>query len=266
MPARPQYASNNNKPFWENGTCRVFQADCRLVSLEKKYQLVFADPPFNIDQDYQDFKDKLKWSDYISFTESWIKAGWAACLGVMALHGPDNAVPLYLQNFEKYGISRIAWVIWHYRFGQCGRGNWINSHAHCLIAGRKGHRWNPQDVLVTSDRVAYGDKRTEETFFGGSRVPLTVWGIPSDGEFWGRVPGNSKERVKECPNQLPERYLERLIRAYTSPGDRILDMFGGSGTTAVVAQALGRKCDIIEIGSKTCQSIVERVIRGAVRI
>jgi DNA modification methylase len=73
------------------------------------------------------------------------------------------------------------------------------------------------------------------------RVPGNVWGIPSDGEYWGRVQGNSKERRQGHPNQLPEVYLERLIRAYTDENDIVVDPFVGSGTTPVVARALKRR-------------------------
>jgi DNA modification methylase len=100
----------------------------------------------------------------------------------------------------------------------------------------------------------------------GKRLPGTVWGVPSDGSNWGRVQGNNTERRAQHPNQLPEVYLERLIRAYTNPGDRILDPFGGSGTTAVVAKALGRRCDTIEISEGSCLSILERLKAGAVRV
>jgi site-specific DNA-methyltransferase (adenine-specific) len=98
------------------------------------------------------------------------------------------------------------------------------------------------------------------------RLPGTVWGVPSDGQYWGRVQGNNKERSPGHPNQLPEVYLERLIRAYTNPGDKVLDPFGGSGTTAVVAQALGRDCTTIDISMGNCKSIEARLQKGAVRI
>jgi site-specific DNA-methyltransferase (adenine-specific) len=61
-------------------------------------------------------------------------------------------------------------------------------------------------------------------------------------------------------------YLERLIRAYTNPGDRVLDPFGGSGTTAVVAQALGRDCTTTDISEENCKSIEDRLEKGAVRV
>jgi adenine-specific DNA-methyltransferase len=47
----------------------------------------------------------------------------------------------------------------------------------------------------------------------------------------------------------PERLLERVIHIATDPGDIVLDVFAGSGTTAAVAQKMGRRwvtCELIE--------------------
>lgn len=47
----------------------------------------------------------------------------------------------------------------------------------------------------------------------------------------------------------PERLLERIIHIGSNPGDIVLDVFGGSGTTAAVAQKMGRRwvtCELLE--------------------
>ncbi len=67
----------------------------------------------------------------------------------------------------------------------------------------------------------------------------------------------------EYPTQKPEGILARMIRTSSNPGDLILDCFIGSGTTAAVAQRLGRRwigCDInkgaIQTTSKRLQTII----------
>lgn len=232
-----------------------------------KFDLVFSDPPFNIGQSYSGYSDNLPDVDFRLWLDLCVGVFWKATRGVLALHGPDKLAELYLPSCRKRKMSRISWINWHYRFGQCGRTTWIDARAHCLIYGRHGYTWNPESVLVESDRSSkYSDKRIHETENGGQRLPGTVWGIPSDGPYWGRVQGNNKERRGDHPNQLPEVYLERLILAYTNPGDRILDPFGGSGTTSVVADALGRDCVTIDISESSCESIRSRVESGAVRV
>lgn len=255
----------------------IYCGDCitLLNKMKLKANFIFADPPFNIGQDYAEYVDRKNADEYWRFMESWIITccNSLAPDGVIALHGPDNLVESYLVHMRELStysvLKRIAWINWHYRFGQCHRENWIDSRCHCLIYARSdNYTWNPEAVLVDSDRVKYGDKRVHETKNGGKRLPFTIWGTESDGPYWGRVSGaaSNKERRPGHPNQLPEKYLERLIRAYTNEGDLVVDPFGGSGTTAVVAQALNRNCVSIDVSKPNCQSILKRLKQGAVRV
>jgi len=238
---------------------------------EAPFHFAFLDPPFNIGQDYSDHDDKMSRKDFLIMIGNAISAVSCNMVdgGVIALHGPDDLAEIYLDKCPRRSLTRIAWINWHYRFGQCNKSNWIDARCHCLIykKGDAPHTWNPEDVLVPSDRATvYNDKRIHDTDGGGSRLPGTVWGVPSDGPYWGRVQGNSRERQPDCPNQLPEKYLERLIKAYTNPGDLILDPFCGSGTTAVVADALDRNCITIDVSQRCLDVAQDRVLRGAVRV
>lgn len=255
----------------------IHLGDCRAVindninAWAEAFDFIFADPPFNIGQQYDVYYDDIGEDEFTDFMITWI--GYASqCLrpgGVFAIHVPDDLVLLVLQTARAIGLSRIAWVIWHYRFGQCIESNWINSKAHCLIfrAGLEDtHCWNPHEIRVESDRSSkYNDMRTMYSATPGKRVPLDVWSVENDGPFWGRVQGNSNERVQDHPNQLPEKYLERLIKAYTNENDLVFDPFGGTGTTAVVARALGRQCVTIDISEQYCSDIACRLKLGAIR-
>lgn len=245
--------------------------DCRqlMPTWTEQPQLLFADPPFNIGHPYNGYRDRMPWDDYRNFTVEWVSAAVGTGAELLAIHCPDSVAELVIETQCTRPYQRVAWVIWHYRFGQCGRGSWINSKAHCLVYAKDPdqYTWNPDAVEVPSDRAStYGDKRIHETEHGGRRVPFDVWGIPSDGPFWGRVQGNSKERRKGHPNQLPEVYLERLIRAYTNPGDLVADPFVGSGTTPTVAVAMGRRFVGCEISEESAFSASRRVCEGAVRV
>lgn len=64
----------------------------------------------------------------------------------------------------------------------------------------------------------------------------------------------------------PERLLERVIHIATSPDDIVLDVFAGSGTTAAVAQKMGRRwvtCELVtDTMSRFTRPRLEKVIRG----
>ncbi|OHO34124.1 DNA methylase [Corynebacterium sp. HMSC034B08] len=64
----------------------------------------------------------------------------------------------------------------------------------------------------------------------------------------------------------PERLLERVIRIATNPGDVVLDVFAGSGTTAAVAQKMGRRwvtCELVEdTFNRFTRPRLEKVVHG----
>ena len=255
----------------------VIFGDCRSVlpTLPVSPKLIFADPPFNIGQRYHSFTDKIPEADYLGFTEEWVWRAWELLKdGVLAIHVPDNVARMVIKLEGTLGLTPLAWYIMHYRFGEIQENNWVNSKCHLLIYSKGNYTWNSNSVLVDTDRATvYNDSRTDESGTPGKRVPLDVFGIPSDGQFWGRVPGNSAERwiiskgaLVDHPNQLPEVYLERVIKAYTSRGDLVLDPFGGSGTTGTVSRALQRPSISIEAGELTAQSAFLRMKRGAIRV
>jgi len=253
----------------------IINADCRKVMQRKDWRkpdLTFADPPFNIGHEYGDYDDNMSEEAYRSLISEILSllSKKTRVGGVVALHGNDYLAELYLEICRGLKLSRIAWINWHYRFGQNTWSNWIQTRCHLLVyrVGKPGKvTWNPEAVAVPSDRAAvYKDKRVEDYERGGMKVPGTVWGVPSDGLYWGRVQGSNKERIPGRPNQLPEVYLARIIQAYTNEDDLVFDPFCGTGTTAVACSALGRRCITTDVSKGACEMAKDRVKRGAVRI
>ena len=246
----------------------VVQGDAiNLIPNLGTFDFCFLDPPFNIGQEYLEYHDDVPPDDYNYIIRAATLLSWKVCTGVMCLYGPDELVKVWLKMEDSAGMTRVNWVQWFYDFGQNNPHGWTDSRCHILVYAKGDYTKNPDDVRIPSARAEkYKDKRTKETKTPGMRMPGKIWGLPQDGQYWGRVVGNSKERVPGCPNQLPEKLMERLILYYTNPGDRCLDPFGGSGTTAVVANALGRECVTIDMGKENCELIEKRLEKGAVRV
>ena len=88
--------------------------------------------------------------------------------------------------------------------------------------------------------------------------PLTnVW---SDVPFQGLA---SEGGVSFSRNKKPERLLERVLALTTAPGDWVLDPFLGSGTTAAVAETMGRRWVGIEQGEHALSLALPRLARLA---
>lgn len=71
--------------------------------------------------------------------------------------------------------------------------------------------------------------------------------------------GNHPERTTYA-TQKPEALLERIIKASSNEGDLVCDFFGGSGTTAAVAEKLGRRWITTDIGKPAALVMRKRLI------
>ena len=63
---------------------------------------------------------------------------------------------------------------------------------------------------------------------------------------------------KEHPTMKPVRLISRQIRNSSRKGDIVLDTFGGSGTTLIAAEQLGRACYMMELDPRFVDVIIER--------
>ena len=79
-----------------------------------------------------------------------------------------------------------------------------------------------------------------------------VWGIPI-------VNPQAYERL-DYPTQKPETLLERIIKASSNEGDLVADFFCGSGTTGAVAEKLGRRWIMADLGRFAIHTSRKRLI------
>jgi adenine-specific DNA-methyltransferase len=86
-------------------------------------------------------------------------------------------------------------------------------------------------------------------------------GVPAQ-DIWTNiyaVNSQAKERIN-YPTQKPEALVERIIKTSTNPGDLVADFFVGSGTTASVAEKLGRKWICSDLGRFGVHTTRKRMI------
>jgi hypothetical protein len=72
--------------------------------------------------------------------------------------------------------------------------------------------------------------------------------------------GASSNQGTGYPTQKPEALLERIIKASSNEGDLVADFFCGSGTTAAVAERLGRKWIVSDLGKFAIHTTRKRLI------
>ncbi len=92
-------------------------------------------------------------------------------------------------------------------------------------------------------------------------VPWTWW----PHEEVGHTDESKKEihalfgKIQAFDTPKPERLIQRIIHIATKPGDLVLDSFAGSGTTGAVAQKMGRKWIMVELGDHCHTHILPRM-------
>lgn len=103
----------------------------------------------------------------------------------------------------------------------------------------------------------------------GGMTPRTIWNFTDVGSN-----RNSKAEIKALfpgaapfSTPKPERLLQRIIHIATNAGDLVLDCFAGSGTTAAVAQKMGRRwvtCELLESTfTQFTRPRLEKVVNGS---
>ena len=145
-------------------------------------------------------------------------------------------------KFEREVIWRIGWVSGY----KTQAKNWIRKTHDVILFYRRGATkvFNKEYLAYTDDYV-----RRDGTRPSGHGVPIEdTWNAnPADRLDSIQIMSFSKEKTG-FPTQKNENLLERIVKASSNPGDIVLDAFAGSGTTAAVAERLGRRWIAIDSG------------------
>lgn len=133
--------------------------------------------------------------------------------------------------------------------------NPIKSIKEGVTEGRK--RGNSDYRKVTGGfmgKVGLGKAETWEYVEDGTRYPTDVVKFSN----WNGVRFGNKEDAVVHPTQKPIPLADYFIRSYSNDGEIVLDLFGGSGTTLIAAEQLGRKCYMMELDPQYCDVIIDR--------
>lgn len=270
---------------------RIIHGDCiaGMATMPTEcVDLAFADPPFNIGYDYDQYDDRMAADDYLDWSKRWMQAVkrvlkptgtfWLAI-------GDEYAAELKVIATRELGFTCRSWVIWFYTFGVHCKNKFTRSHAHLFhfVKDARLFTFNSDAIRVPSARqLVYGDKRAVPK----GRVPDDTWMTPavlprgtptfdgfvlrpqdipprfpphSDTWYFSRVAGTFAERRGWHGCQMPEQLLGRIIRACSNEGDLVLDPFGGSGTTPAVAKKLRRRYVAFEMSESYAKNVEARL-------
>ncbi len=210
-----------------------FNMDCSaFLDIAGGYDGIFMDPVDNIGLKYDGFVDYRE--DYIDWLSTLILKSMRHAPVVWCSYYNKHTMPLMAAL--NFWISKSAWqhrtFIWNFAFSQYRDTDCANDYRPILRLSRPSVRWSVDDIRIESERMRLNDARA-----CGPRVPGDVWSFP-------RVTCGS-ERRSHVPTQHPEKLMERIY--LMTPGTSFLDLFAGTGTSSIVCNKLGYKCDQVEI-------------------
>jgi len=236
---------------------QIICGDCLEVMSQipdKTVHLAVTSPPYNLGIDYDNHDDSLAYESYLE----WMKKVWIETERVLVPGGRFalNIAPTSIKNFRPIhhdfsnqlrdiGMTMRTEIIWYKQTmkRRTAWGSWMSpSNPHIVPS------WEYVLVFCKDSWTLEGDSKDRD-------ITNDEFMRFSDG-FW-YIPPESQRRGHPTP--FPEMLIYRLIKFYTYKGNTVLDMFGGTGTVAVVAQKTGRHFIHIDVSKKYCEVAEQRL-------
>jgi len=223
----------------------VLVGDCVEVMArlpESSVDLVFADPPYNLQlsgelvrpdnsrvDGVEDTWDKFAdFAAYDRFTRAWLD-------GARRLLKPDGALWVIGTYHNIYRVGAILQDLGYWILNDIV---WRKANPMPNFRGRRFT--NAHETLLWCARSRASRYNFNYDAMKGLNEDLQMrsdWFIP----LCGGVERLKVDGRKAHPTQKPEALLHRVILASTKPGDVVLDPFFGTGTTGALAKRLGRR-------------------------
>ena len=199
---------------------------------EKLVDMIFTDPPYNVDYEGTAGKiqnDKMEDSTFYLFLLDAF---------TNMFENTKKGGAIYVCHADTEGLNfRNAYKNAGYKLAECLI--WVKN---ALVLGRQDYHWRHEPIL-------YGWKEGAAHYFVDDRTQDTVW------EY------NKPKRNEEHPTMKPLELVGKAIANSSRVGETVLDLFGGSGSTLIAADQLGRSAYLMELDEKFVDVIIKRFIR-----
>lgn len=210
--------------------------DAKRLMNERTADLVFTDPPYNIASDSKNFA-----ADCSKAMENLRNADWDKEFDIKNVFpvlfdclSADVSVYICTSHF-------LAPDIWEWMKG------WAEHYSYCVWA-----KPNPMPSLSkrhwtwNTELICYATRGKHTFNFPTEGHALSTWTI------------NKKNGTTGHPTEKPIAVPAMAITHSSKPGDIVLDMFGGSGSTLIACEQTGRNCYTMELDPRYVDAIIDR--------
>lgn len=141
-------------------------------------------------------------------------------------------------------------IIWAYDYGGKSKSRWPAKHDTILVYVKNPTKYFFDSATVDREPYMAPGLVTPEKVARG-KLPTDVW--------WHTIVSPTGKEKTGYPTQKPLGILRRIISASSKPGDRVLDFFAGSGTTAQAAFELKRQFVVVDQNPESIEVITSRL-------
>ena len=254
-------------------------------------KLIYIDPPFDVGADFSmnieiggdTFTKKPSILEEIAYRDTWGKGAdsfiamiYERLILMRDLLAEDGSIYVHcdwrVNSYIRLALDEVFGkenmrneVIWCYTSPSNVRGNFPRKHDTIFLCS-KGDQitLNLNDIRIPYSEESLSRANRNVLKKGGTifdDVKLNDAGkIPED--WWADVNPASRYPTEHLgyPTQKSEKFIERIIKASSNEGDLVADFFCGSGTTAAVAEKLGRKWICTDLGKFAIHTTRKRMI------
>ena len=264
----------------------LLAGDEHTPSLRGKVDLIYIDPPFDSKADYRtkvslpgvELEQRPTVIEQFAYSDTW-SDGTASYLAMITprlilmreLLAETGSIYVHLdatvghyvkivldeifgkERFEREIVWRIGWISGY----KSAAVNWIRNHDNIYYYTKSpDFIFNKLYIPYAKDYVRRDGKKPE-----GAGYPIEDTWNCSDMDRMDSIQIMSFSREKVgYETQKNENLLARIIEASTHPDALVVDAFGGSGTTAAVAEKLGRRWITSDLGKPACMIMRKRLI------
>lgn len=239
------------KPYYQDEWVTIYHGDCReiLPQLDVKVDLVLTDPPYGVTQNKADIVVDL------------------------SLFLTQPAVVFSQQPFTTDLISKHRGIFkYDLVWDKVLTSGFLNANRmplrqHELILVFGDAQYTPIKTRGAKSHSKGKAKKCRNENYGKHNFVDNTEGLGSM-KYPTSILRIRKPHPSVCKHRTekPIELLEWLIKGYSTQGDLILDPFLGSGTTAMAAKTLNRRCIGIEIEEKYCEIAARRCSQSVMRL
>lgn len=233
---------------------------------------LWTDPPYNVN--YQGsagkiLNDNMADHEFAQFLRAVFRNAAAHLAdGAPAYIAHADAGPMgvaFRQEFMRAGFHLSSCLVWRKNTFTLGRSDYHWQHEPILYGWKQGaaHRWyGDRDKATVLELVGSVVTRTGENELQ-INMGETALVIRGQGLTVERVHGSvfleeKPKRNSEHPTMKPVALIERMLTNSTQPGDVVLDLFGGSGSTLIACEKTKRVARLMELDPRFADVEVRR--------